>query len=119
AGRSGGSVPSRRRLVPDVSGDRGHAEARHVRVSGLLTATAGSGRLERKKKDGSMTLLPAALLIASILAPSTGIVPATATGKFVDQKWTVPITGAYAFRGKTGGFGDDEVIRVAVSNTKF
>jgi hypothetical protein len=66
-----------------------------------------------------MTLLPGALLIAAVLAPSTGTVPASASGKFADQKWTVPITGAYAFRGKTGGFGDDEVIRVAVSNTKF
>jgi|RhiMetdeSRZDD1v2_1073273.scaffolds.fasta_scaffold00473_36 hypothetical protein len=66
-----------------------------------------------------MTLLPAALFIAATLAPPTGTPPATASGKFKDQKWTVPIAGAYAFRGKTGGFGDDEVIRVAVSNTKF
>ena len=63
--------------------------------------------------------LPAALLIAASLAPSPETAPATASGKFVDQKWTVPITGAYAFRSKTGGFGDDDVIRVAVSNTKF
>lgn len=45
--------------------------------------------------------------------------PASASGTFSDRSWTVPISGAYAFRGKSAGMGDDPMIRVAVSNTKF
>ncbi len=45
--------------------------------------------------------------------------PATASGRFEDRRFKIEIAGAYAFRGKTGGFGDDPVIRVAVSNAGF
>ena len=45
--------------------------------------------------------------------------PATASGKFEDKLFKLDIAGAYAFWGKTGGFGDDAVIRVAVSNAEF
>src|SRR5262245_31124586 len=67
-----------------------------------------------------MALLPAALVLATLLGPATGTpAPGEASGKFADKTWTVPISGAYAFRSKTCGLGEDEVICVAVSNAKF
>ncbi|MEP6994302.1 MAG: hypothetical protein ABI968_07255 [Acidobacteriota bacterium] len=57
-------------------------------------------------------------LVAALAAPADAQAPGTASGKFADQKWTLDISGAYAFRDKSAGT-DDPVIRVAISNTGF
>jgi len=69
--------------------------------------------------------LPALLLVgAAAAAPSVPnasapAAPATASGTFEDRKVKLALAGAYAFRDKSAGTGDDRVIQVAVSNTKF
>lgn len=60
-----------------------------------------------------------AVLSAASLFAAGSAAPATASGTFEDKKFKIEIAGAYAFWGKTGGFGDDPVIRVAVSNAEF
>ena len=69
--------------------------------------------------------LPALLLAgAAAAAPSVPnasppAAPAAASGTFEDRKVKLAVAGAYAFRDKSAGTGDDRVIQVAVSNTKF
>jgi len=70
--------------------------------------------LRRLALAGAASLLVAA---ASFAAGSSA--PATASGTFEDARFKLEIGGAYAYWGKTGGFGDDPVIRVAVSNAGF
>ncbi len=60
----------------------------------------------------------ALLCVAAVLAAGSAA-PATASGKFEDKRFKLEIAGAYAYWGRTGGFGDDPVIRVAVSNAGF
>ena len=60
-----------------------------------------------------------AVLSAVSLFAADPPAPATASGKFEDARFQLEIAGAYAYWGKTGGFGDDPVIRVAVSNAQF
>jgi len=60
----------------------------------------------------------ALLLLAGSLAASP-VAPGTAEGQFETKKLKVPIHGAYSYWGKSGGFGDDQVIKVAVSNAHF
>ena len=55
----------------------------------------------------------------SLAAPPSESAPATASGTFEDRKVKLALAGAYAFRDKSAGTGDDRVIQVAVSNTKF
>lgn len=67
-------------------------------------------------------VIPAILILATSAALSAmpdAPSPVTASGTFEDQKVKLQITGAYAFRDKTAGTGDDRVIDVAVSNSKF
>lgn len=61
------------------------------------------------------------LFLAACLPALTAfaVAPATASGKFEDRKWKLEISAVYAFRDKTSGFGEDPVIRVAVSNAAF
>lgn len=58
-----------------------------------------------------------AALTASPDAPAPA--PGKATGRFEDRKWKLELVGAYAFRDKTRGTGDEDRIQVAVSNTGF
>ena len=55
----------------------------------------------------------------SLAAPPRESAPAAASGTFEDRKVKLTLAGAYAFRDKSAGTGDDRVIQVAVSNTKF
>lgn len=65
-------------------------------------------------------LLAAAALAAAGQAPAPeAAAPATASGKFEDWKWKLDIAGAYAFRDRTLGMGEERAIRVAVSNAEF
>jgi hypothetical protein len=68
-----------------------------------------------------MTLFAVALLsfVTGLLVPPDSQAPGSASGKFEDKKWKLDIAGAYAFRDKTMGLGEEEMIRVAVSNTEF
>jgi hypothetical protein len=60
-----------------------------------------------------------ALLSAASAFAAGSPAPATASGKFEDWKFKPEIAGAYAFWARTGGMGDDQGIRVAVSNAEF
>ncbi len=60
-------------------------------------------------------LLAAAPLAAAPDAPP----PGTASGTFEDKSWKLDLSGAYAFRDRTNGTGDEERIQVAVSNAGF
>jgi hypothetical protein len=64
----------------------------------------------------ALLLLAAATALA---APPEASAPVSASGTFEDRKVKLQIAGAYAFRDKTAGTGDDRVIQVAVSNSKF
>jgi hypothetical protein len=66
-----------------------------------------------------LALTVVALLSATSAFTADSPAPGTASGKFEDRKFKIQIAGAYAFWGKTGGFGDDPVIQVAVSNAEF
>jgi hypothetical protein len=66
-----------------------------------------------------LALVLAAVLPALAALAADSPAPATASGKFEDRNWKLDIAGAYAYRDKTNGFGEDEVIRVAVSNAEF
>ena len=70
--------------------------------------------MARSSALAALALLSAVTAFAAGSAP-----PATASGTFEDAKFKLEIGGAYAYWGKTGGFGDDPVIRVAVSNAGF
>ena len=67
--------------------------------------------MARSSALAALALLSAVTAFAAGSAP-----PATASGTFEDAKFKLEIGGAYAYWGKTGGFGEDPVIRVAVSN---
>ncbi len=56
---------------------------------------------------------------AAVAAPAAEPSPASASGKFEDRNWKVPIHGAYAFWDKSSGTDDDPVLCVAVSNAEF
>jgi len=68
-----------------------------------------------------MKLLAVALLsAAAILPPSFDAPPpGSASGRFEDHQRKLDVHGAYAFRDKTQGLGDEPMIRVAVSNSEF
>jgi hypothetical protein len=66
-----------------------------------------------------LALAALALLSAATVFAAGATVPASASGRFEDKRFKLEIAGAYAYWGKTGGFGDDPVIRVAVSNAGF
>jgi hypothetical protein len=67
----------------------------------------------------SLTAL-ALLVAASTLAAGTDApAPGSVSGTFEDEKWKLQLVGAYAFRDKSNGLGDEERIQVAVSNTGF
>ena len=52
--------------------------------------------------------LAALALLSAVSAFAAGsAAPATASGTFEDAKFKLEIGGAYAYWGKTGGFGDD------------
>jgi hypothetical protein len=74
-----------------------------------------------KALRGAFALAAGLAVAAAALGATPGVAPApaTASGKFEDRKWKLDIAGAYAFWGRTSGLDDDEVIRVAVSNTEF
>lgn len=57
--------------------------------------------------------------LAALAAPAGEPSPASASGKFEDRNWKVPIHGAYAFWDKSSGTDDDPVLCVAVSNAEF
>jgi hypothetical protein len=66
------------------------------------------------------SLAASCFLLASASALAAAPVdPASASGQFEDKKLKLEIVSAYAFWGKSSGMGDDEVVRVAVSNDKF
>ncbi len=69
-------------------------------------------------RSGLAALAGLALGAALTAAPDTPT-PGTASGRFEDRKWKLELAGAYAFRDKTRGTGDEERIQVAVSNTGF
>lgn len=56
---------------------------------------------------------------AAALAAPPDAAPGSASGTFEDKKWKLDLAGAYAFRDKSAGTGDDAMIQVAVSNTTF
>ena len=66
-----------------------------------------------------LALTVLALLSAAATLAAGSPAPATASGTFEDARFKLEIAGAYAYWGKTGGFGDDPVIRVAISNAGF
>lgn len=45
--------------------------------------------------------------------------PARASGTFEDRKWKLDLAGAYAFWDRSSGPGDENVLRLAVSNAEF
>ncbi len=68
-----------------------------------------------------MRFLAIALLsTVTTLAPSpVAPAPGSASGTFEDPKRRLDVRGAYAFRDKTLGLGDEPMIQVAISNSAF
>lgn len=64
-------------------------------------------------------LLHAGVTLAAVTHAADSAQPTTASGKFEDKNRKLALAGAYAYRDKTSGFGEDQVIRVAVSNAEF
>lgn len=64
-------------------------------------------------------VLAIALSSAIAVAAPPDAVPGSASGTFEDKKWKLNLAGAYAFRDKSAGTGEDAMIQVAVSNTPF
>ena len=84
-------------------------------MSGIQSLHQVPRKTEAPWLEGSA--LAALALLSAVTAFAAGSAPpATASGTFEDARFKLEIGGAYAYWGKTGGFGDDPVIRVAVSN---
>ncbi len=67
-----------------------------------------------------LTALSGLAVCAMLAAAPDAPAPGTVSGTFEDEKWKLQLVGAYAYRDKTNGLGDEEDrIQVAVSNRGF